>query len=175
MSSNKFIRSKIEEVEQEFNLDFGKIHILRSEYRTSAAVLKIGRGKYRIELPLGYGRRRLLEDLYHELGHIYRWRNGLTKSKEKIFRSGTRAGFSKEEIKNFRRHDRPLGHASSYAMTNSDEDWAETFSCYLVNRKLSGYIEYEDEKINLNSDAKLKAKMKTIQSLLRSHRPKVHS
>jgi hypothetical protein len=109
----------------------------------------------------------LLADLYHELGHIYRWQYGIPNTKRRFFRAGRQAGFSQKEIRNFKDYERPTGFASSYATTSSDEDWAETFSCYLLNKeRTSGTIYYGGEKIKLANDRALQRKLKVIQKIL---------
>jgi hypothetical protein len=167
MNLTAFVRDRIEEIQEKYDINFGTISLSLSKSRREAALLPLGRSKFKIELPTRVGRRELLEDLFHELGHAYRLRNGLSSNERAHFFSGRQVGLSQFDLKEWDSIARPEGFVSCYAITRQEEDFCETFSAYLVNGgRCSGVIIYDSNRIDLERDLVLKRKFKSIDRIL---------
>ncbi len=165
MSKIEKVRTMISRVERQFSIKFGKVFLRLSSARVSAAVFPLGGSEFRIELPTSFGNRMFKEDLFHELGHIFRWRYGLDAIERRHFSS--RRLHRKTKNRDSQKFERCKGFVSEYAATSQDEDFCETFSAFLVNGgKTSGIIKYDGERIDLKMDSVLSAKFRAISRIL---------
>lgn len=63
--------------------------------------------------------------------------------------------------------EREEGYCSGYALTSPEEDFAETFSFVLLNRKRKGDWFFDGELVDYKNDPVLLKKVKAIKRLLR--------
>jgi len=130
-----------------------------------------------IYIPSGYRGRELREYLYHELGHAlvnnYKLSNRMLKGFcSKISKDGWIEWWKYQwNVIKYSTKERKHGYVSGYASLDREEDFAETFSAFLLNdgKIGNGKIVYDGNKINLNAtkERNLKNKFKTIKEIIK--------
>jgi hypothetical protein len=111
-------------------------------------------------------KRESLEALYHELGHAF-----VRKYKKTLMPEFKRR---RDWTDDYHRRGRRLantarlpGFVSGYARTNSEEDFCETFSCYLLNRRTTGVMKYEGERFEVWEGTRLHKKLLCVEKELK--------
>lgn len=105
----------------------------------------------------------------HEVFHCLEATMKLSQNLIRTFSSGRNISSRRRKV--FREQDEddypPSGWISHYAIQNSEEDMAETFACFYLNDcKTSGWVEYEGDYFNLNTDKTLKKKFQAIKKII---------
>lgn len=122
--------------------------------------------------------RELREVLYHAMGHAlldeYDVRSMLgvftRRGQELTIWDWRRYASDGRRFTNAGRTD---GFCSGYARTTRDEDFCETFSCYLVNGcRTRGSFAYADDRFHTDGDERLQQKLARVREVLRACRGK---
>jgi hypothetical protein len=112
------------------------------------------------------------EALYHELGHALLAEHGI-----KVPRNFNGCRDHKDGYWAYlRRGSRLAGtprhksFCSGYARTNREEDFCETFACYLINQKTKGWMRYENARFMVTVGTKLHRKFLYVEEVLKEVR-----
>lgn len=120
-----------------------------------------------IQLPKLRGLR-FREFLYHELGHALFAEYHISAGLLKPFTKRISIAY-KNDADMFTKKVRKNGFVSGYASLNTEEDFCETFSAYIINnQRTSGKISFEGETIDLSKDIKLQMKFIAIKEILQA-------
>jgi len=155
----------IRRLERRYYIDFGVLYVQIG--RSKEASFVAWNLRPTIFLGEDLRGRAFLEFLYHELGHVLASQYDLTLFKRRFSKRAARSGYERAtEV--FRRRPRSYGFPSGYAEIDWEEDFAETFSCYMVNKgKTRGAVYYGGEHISLSGDLRLRRKLTLIRAILR--------
>ncbi len=159
--------SLIRKVERDYEVDFGISYVQIGSKQEASYMFWSSGGV--IFLGDDLKGRQFKEFLFHELGHALSTEYDLSDFKRHFTKRKSHGpqGNYNMDTERFRRRPRVEGFSSGYAQIDWEEDFAETFSCYLVNGgKLRGKVLYGNEEISLADDPKLRKKLLVIRETL---------
>lgn len=114
------------------------------------------------------GSRALREYVFHELGHAIREGHDVEPWLTDYCRQRREDHVSYEQASDdAARRPRRAGYVSGYATCDRDEDFCETLSAYLCNRKTwRAEVRFNAERVSVRDDPKLRRKLGAIHELL---------
>lgn len=115
-------------------------------------------------------RRESLEVLYHEMGHAFFRKYDVELPKEFARRTRWKDGYLRRGLRLVQTARLP-SFVSGYARTTCEEDFCETFSCYLRNRKTEGRMRYEGEEFVVARGTRLHRKLCFVAKTLKEGGP----
>jgi hypothetical protein len=167
LAALKFLYAKV----QEFNKDWGydldvKIQFWNKDFAEYQGYTG-GHGVIRLD---PYQKRsEILEDLYHELGHAVLDQYKVPRYMLNIFRDHN-PNISREKSEKLTCDDEippPPGYVSWYSMVNGTEEFCELLSAWACSGyPKKGYMNYGGWKHSIDSEPKLKRKIKVIKEII---------
>lgn len=158
--------------ENEFGMDSYVDYITIQPYHCfgvySGSYVTDKNGDNIIYLPYTNDKELLRELFYHELGHAifqnYNIPKYLTRILNPIVNENPIHYRYRILINNF--ETRPPGMCSSYSLIDKEEEFAELFSFYLVNKHKKRFFIFDNESIDIFKDKVLKRKLEKLHHYL---------
>lgn len=108
------------------------------------------------------------EALYHELGHALLSNHGIKVPRDFNGCRDHKDGYWAYLRRGSRLAGTPRhkSFCSGYARTNREEDFCETFACYLINNKTKGWMTYEGVRFMVRAGTKLYDKFTFVKNVV---------
>lgn len=172
----KWVRKEITRIEKRYGISFD-VSILVSAIIAklmlcAGCFLRLPLVKNLLVLHPDADKRSFKEVIYHELGHVFVRKYSLAVPKW-FNRCSTRNEHYLDYLLNgpkLAASKRLVGFVSGYARTTREEDFCETFACYIINEKTSGQMRFGDEVFSVKPNSRLAKKLAYVKKMLREKR-----
>jgi hypothetical protein len=172
----KWVRKEITKIEKRYRISFD-VSILVSSVIVKlmlcvGCLLQLPIVKNILVLHPDVNKRSFREVIFHELGHVFVRKYGVEVPKS-FNRCSTHNEHYFDYLMNgpkLAASKRLVGFVSGYARTTREEDFCETFACYLLNEKTHGRMRFGGEVFDVKPGSRLAKKFAYVKKTLREKR-----